>query len=124
MATAGKKVADDLLNRTFLFAVRTIKLCCYIQEKHKSLKILANQLFRASTSIGANVEEAQGAQSKADFIAKYHIALKEARETHYWLRLLKSMNVVPENRLCDILDECEAIKKILGACLVTGKKNT
>lgn len=74
---------------------------------------LSGQLVRAGTSIGANLEEANAAQSRADFISKCHIALKEARETNYWLRLYKSTNMVSEEKINDLLKESHEIISIL-----------
>ena len=76
-----------VVQKSFDFALRIIKLYKYLLENKKET-ILSKQILRAGTSIGANIEEAQGAQSKADFFAKISIAYKEARETAYWLRLL------------------------------------
>jgi four helix bundle protein len=113
----------DLRERSFGFAVRIIKLCGFIQNNHRSVKVIVNQMIRSGTSIGANIEEAKGAQSKADFLAKYHIALKEARETHYWIRLLLATNLIQQKRLQPILNECEEIIKMLVASLITAKKS-
>ena len=77
--------------------------------------------MRAGTSVGANVEEAQAGQSKADFISKFAIALKEARETRYWLRLLVASKVLPIERLSDIQTEIEELMKVLGAIIVSAK---
>ena len=74
----------DIRMRTFDFAVRIVKLCRYLDEKPGASRTLSNQLLKAATSVGANIEEAQAGQSKLDFISKNAIALKEARETHYW----------------------------------------
>jgi four helix bundle protein len=79
----------DLPERTFEFARRVIGLCQELDQMPGVSRTLANQLMKSGTSIGANVEEGQASQSRADFIAKYAIACKEARETHYWLRLLR-----------------------------------
>ena len=76
-------------------------------------RTLAHQLLRSGTSIGANIEEAQASQSTADFISKYSIACKEARETHYWLRLLAATDILPEHRLSDLLNECNELIAIL-----------
>ncbi len=73
----------DLCERTFQFAVRIVKLCQQLDRKPGAGRIIAGQLLRSGTSIGANVEEAQAGQSRADFISKYSIARKEAGETHY-----------------------------------------
>ena len=81
----------------------------------KSGKTLGHQLIRAGTSIGANVEEAEAAYTKDSFCYKMNIALSEARETHYWLRLIKSSGLLKPDRLSPIIDEAEELKKILGA---------
>lgn len=75
--------------------------------------LIINQLLRSATSIGANYEESQGATSKVDFRNKIRIALKEARETNYWLRLLKAMKIM-NSSLEGLVDESEQLKKILG----------
>lgn len=74
---------------------------------------MANQLLRSGTSIGANVQEGQAGQSRADFIAKYSIACKEARETHYWLRLFVAAELVEEPELQDMIDEANQLVAIL-----------
>ncbi|MEA5503666.1 four helix bundle protein [Halotia wernerae UHCC 0503] len=79
---------QDITERTFEFAVRIVKLCQSLEEIPGVPRTLAKQLLRSGTSIAANVEEARAGQSKADFIHKNAIALKEVRETNYWLRLL------------------------------------
>ena len=76
-------------------------------------RTLANQLLRSGTSIGANVEEAQAGQSRPDFINKLFIACKEARETHYWLRLVAATELIPEPRLTELLDEANQLIAIL-----------
>ena len=77
----------------------------------------------AGTSIGANTEEAQAAQSKPDFISKNSIALKEARETHYWLRLLNAAKVLPHGRLSGLRDEAEEIERIFGSIIISAKRS-
>jgi len=83
------------------------------------------QLLRSGTSIGANVEEALGGQSDKDFAAKFYIAYKEARETHYWLRLLKDTGYITEKEALSVVKDCEELLKIIGAILNTlkSKKN-
>jgi four helix bundle protein len=73
--------------------------------------------LRSGTSVGANVEEAQGGQSRADFLSKISIACKESRETHYWLRLLAASRLVPESRLIELLDESNQLIAILTAII-------
>ena len=89
----------DIKERTFEFAVRVVTLCRELDEKPGVSRTIANQLLRSGTSIGANVEEAHGSQSKPDFIAKMSIATKEARETNYWLRLLGTAELIPAEKL-------------------------
>jgi four helix bundle protein len=79
---------QEISERAFEFAVRVIKLCQVLDEKPGVSRTLANQLLRSGTSVGANLEESKGGQSRGDFLSKVSISLKEARETHYWLRLL------------------------------------
>lgn len=104
---------DDLRERTFRFAVRIVKLSKFLDNSPGVSRTLARQLLRSGTSIGANVEEGHGSQSQADFTAKYSIACKEARETHYWLRLLIAADVVTEDRLTELLDESNQLIAIL-----------
>ena len=103
----------DIRDRTFEFANRIVKLCRTLDDSPGVSRTLANQLLRSGTSIGANVEEGQASQSTADFVSKYSIACKEARETHYWLRLLVSSEVVPQSRLSDLIDEANQLVAIL-----------
>jgi four helix bundle protein len=99
--------SKDICHRTFDLALRVVKLCQYLDEQSGSLKTLGKQLLRSGTSIGANVEEAQAAQSKADFVSKMNIALKEARET----------------RLLGLQTETEEVTRIMGAIIANSKKN-
>src|ERR1043165_8596417 len=84
----------DILDQTFRFAVDVIKLCGRLEERPGVGRVMMSQILRAGTSVPSNVEEAQAAQSKPDFISKMNIALKEARETHLRLRLLATANGV------------------------------
>ena len=86
--------------------------------------MLAKQLLRSGTSIGANVEEAIAASSKADFIHKLNIAAKEARETSYWLRLLKDSQFMPEKAFESILGDCLEVRRIISSILITMKSNS
>jgi four helix bundle protein len=117
---AGK--ATDIPTRAFEFGVRIIKLCQHLDAKPGVSRTLAPQLLRAGTSIGANVEEGQAAQSKADFIAKYSISLKEARETSYRLRLLIAATVVPSRRVQPLLDECRQLSRMLARAILTARR--
>lgn len=86
--------------------------------------MLGLQLLRSGTSIGANVEEAQAGQSRADFISKYAIALKEARETLYWLRLLEKSNLIEKDLARPLIQEANEICKILGAILASTERRS
>lgn len=104
----------NLKQRTFEYSLRIIALSQHLPNS-KEGTILTKQLVRSGASIGANVEEAEAAYTKDEFAYKMNIALKEALETHYWLRLLKESRIDSSNRLDGIIDETEELKKILGA---------
>ncbi|AVH63661.1 MULTISPECIES: four helix bundle protein [unclassified Nostoc] len=104
-----------ITDRTKSFAVRIIKACCFLDEASSATRILSKQLLRSGTSIGANVREAQSAQSPKDFINKLEIALKEARETQYWLELLIESELVEKQKFQLLLQEANEIGKILVA---------
>lgn len=113
----------DVDSRSFKFAVRIVKLYRVLDEQPGVGRTLAKQLLRSGTSVGANVEEAQAGQSKADFISKMSISLKEARETLYWLRILEAAEVLPESRLIELKKEAEEITKILASIIVSARNN-
>ena len=105
-------------NKSFLFSVRIVKLARYLQEEKRKY-ILSKQLIRSGTSIGANIVESQQAQSRADFISKLSIALKEACETNYWLRLLQATDYLSEAECTSIIADCRELKKILTSIIKT-----
>jgi four helix bundle protein len=113
---------QDICDRTFAFAVRIVKLCRYLNKQLDIDRMLIKQLIRSGTSIGANVEEAQAGQSIPDFISKYAIALKEARETRYWLRLLVGSESISADRVDDLLAEIEEIMRIIAAIIISTKR--
>ncbi len=113
----------DLPERTFEFARRVVALCRTLDQVPGVSRTLANQLLRSGTSIGANVEEGQGSQRRADFIAKYSIACKEARETNYWLRLLVASEIATDLKLQDLIDESNQLIAILTSIIKTTRKN-
>src|SRR5215831_10383194 len=112
----------DMVARTFEFAVRIVKLCGKLDERPGVGRVMMSQILRAGTSIPANVEEAQAAQSKADFVSKMSIALKEARETHLRLRLLTTANLIPDPMLQPLIQEADEIKRVIGAIIVSTKR--
>jgi len=118
----GGKIPPDILDRTFRFAVRIIQLCGRLDERPGVGRVLMSQILRAGTSVPASVEEAQAAQSKADFISKMSIALKESRETHLRLRLTATANVVPDGEIQPLIIEAEEIKRVIGAIFVSSKR--
>ncbi len=114
---------NDLPERTFNFACQIVKLCQKLDLSPGVNRTLSNQLLRSATSIGANIEEGQGSQSKADFISKYSIACKEARETHYLLRLLVAAEIIREEQIKELIDEANQIISILVAIIKKCKSN-
>ena len=106
--------------KSFHFAVRIVKLNQYLRTKKKEY-ILSKQLLRSGTSIGANVAESQQAQSRADFISKLEIALKEATETKYWLRLMKETGYLSDSEFESIFSDCAELEKILVRIIKTTK---
>jgi four helix bundle protein len=103
----------EIQTRTFNFSVRIVRLHQHLIKSGETSKILSNQILRSGTSIGANLEEAQAGQSKADFLSKCSISLKEARETHYWLRLLDACELIPTEKIAPITQEANEIIAIL-----------
>ena len=106
--------------KSFDFAIRIVRLYRYLCEKKKEF-VLSKQLLRSGTSIGANVAEAQQAQSKADFVSKISIALKETTETKYWLRLLNATDYLSDVEIKTILADCVEIEKILTSIIKSSK---
>ncbi len=104
---------SDLPERTFAFAERIVRLCIFLEQNGRVSTTLATQLLRSGTSVGANVEEAGAAESRKDFIHKYAIACKEARESHYWLRLLAASEVISKDRLDPLISEANELIAIL-----------
>ena len=108
-------------DKSFSFSVRIVKLCRHLRVSRREF-ILSKQLLRAGTSIGANVAEAQQAQSRADFVSKLSIALKEAVETNYWLRLLKASDYMKETEFVSIYNDCTELEKLLTSIIKTAKE--
>ena len=114
------KTGNIIQDKSFAFAVRIVKLYKYLAEE-KNEFVLSKQLLRCGTSIGANVEEAIGGQSDKDFYAKLTIAYKEARETKYWIRLLKETDCLNTVETESLLLDIEEILKIIGSIQKTIK---
>jgi len=111
-----------IVTKSFNFAIRIVKLYKYLSENKKEY-ILSKQLLRCGTSVGANINEAQEAQSTNDFIAKLYISLKEARESKYWIELLKETDYLSEIEAENILLDLVEIIKILISIIKTTKEN-
>ncbi|MFH7024749.1 MAG: four helix bundle protein [Heteroscytonema crispum UTEX LB 1556] len=110
--------------RSLEYALRAIKLYQFLQEgKNEAASIIGKQYLRAATSIGVNEEEAKSGESRADFIHKYSIAQKEARESLYWLRLLAKSELVPPGRLTSLMSETEEIIAVITTIIVRAKQN-
>jgi len=114
---------DDkkIKERAYDFSINIIKLVIKLPKDTAGF-VLGSQLIKSGTSIGANVEEATGAFSKDDFIFKMNIALKEARESNYWLRLIRDAGFMKEIDIKETLDESEHLKNILSAIVKTSKE--
>ena len=106
--------------KSFQFAVRIVNMVKYLSKQHCGFE-MAKQILRSGTSIGANVTEAQQAQSRADFVSKLSIALKEASETEYWLRLLRATNYLSQMEYRSLFDDCKELEKMLTANIKTSK---
>jgi four helix bundle protein len=110
-----------ICERSFLFASRALKLCDRIWERGPSGRHLATQLMRSATSIGSNAEEAQEAQTKADFIAKMSISRKEARESTWWLRLALKNGIAAPGDAGWELDEAQQLLKMIRSAILTAR---
>ena len=112
----SKNLVIDL---SMQFAIDIVNLC----ETLKGKSVLTNQLLRSGTSIGANIHEANYASSKADFVAKMQIALKECHETEYWLKLFVKTNIIPEEIYAKLSNDSGKIRRILISSINTTKAN-
>ena len=108
--------------RAKALALRVIAVCDEI-DTHKGRGVLVNQIVRSSTSIGANIHEANYASSKADFINKFHIALKECNETEFWIDMLSGSNAITKQTAKELLQECGIIRRMLVKSITTAKGN-
>ena len=114
---------SELRNRSKALALHIIAVCDAVDAR-KGRSVLVNQIVRSATSIGANIHEATYAQSKADFISKFHIALKECNETEYWLEMLVGSNSITEDVAKELLQECGVIRRMLVKSITTAKSNS
>ena len=113
---------NSLIEKSIAFASRIIKLYQYLITTKKEM-IISKQIVRSGTSIGANINEANYGQSKADFVSKMHIALKETAETEYWLKLLTMSEYITNEMGSSLLADCLELKRMLIASINTAKAN-
>jgi len=111
-----------LSEKSLEFAAKAVKFCIKVNSETKE-NIITKQLIRSSTSIGANINEANYGVSKADFIAKMQIAMKEAAESEYWLKLLYKAEYVNEGDVSLLINNCREIERMLISTLNTAKNN-
>ena len=107
-------------DKSYSFALEIIKLCKQLSETNEY--VISRQLLKSGTSIGANVEEALAGQSRADFLSKMSIASKEARETNYWLRLLRDSKIIHAQQMSKLLTESDSLIRILTSIVKTTAK--
>ncbi|TPD70554.1 four helix bundle protein [Flavobacterium microcysteis] len=117
------KTENIIQTKSYAFAVRIVKTYQFLGQEKKEY-VVSKQLLRCGTSIGANIEEALGGQSQKDFFAKLSIAYKEARESHYWIRLLKDTGYLTAIQHESLLKDAEELLKIIGSIQKTIRNNT
>lgn len=110
-------------DKSYAFAVKIVKTCTSIMKEHNEY-ILSKQLIRSGTSVGANIEEAIGGQSRKDFFAKLTISYKETRESHYWIRLLKDTGYLTQDKATELLIDCDELLRIIGAIQKSIRNNS
>ena len=114
-------MGSPLLDKSKAFALRIIKVCNEVKREKKE-SVLTNQLVRSGTSIGANIREAFYAHSKADFVAKLQIALKECYETEYWIELFVKANLIDREKAAGLYNQCGTLRRMLVASVNTAKE--
>ena len=113
--------SDNVIQtKSYAFALNIVKIYQFLVEEKKEF-VLSKQLLKSGTSIGANTEEALGGQTDKDFYTKFNIVYKEARETHFWLRLLRDSNILSGEQADSLLKDCDEILKIVGSITKTLK---
>ena len=115
------KTDNLIVDKSKMFAIRVIRLYQHLSSEKKEF-VLSKQILRSGTSIGANVREATRAQSKADFISKMQIALKEASETEYWIELLQETDYISEKAGASLIADCKELLKMITAIIRTARE--
>ena len=113
--------SHDIRDRSFRFGCAVAKLALALSPK-PGVRCLVDQLLKAGTAVGSNLEEAKAGSSKRDFIRYVEISLREARETSYWLRICGALDLVSSEDLRELMGEADQISRILGAIVVTSKR--
>lgn len=113
---------NPLQDKSYAFAIRIVRAVSFLQ-KNKREFILTKQLLKSGTSIGANIEEGLHAQSKKEFIAKLQIAIKEAFETEYWIRLLRDTDFITKSQSASLLSDVVELEKLLTSIIKTSQRN-
>jgi len=116
------KEENPLLDKSYSFAIRIVKLHQHIVEQKKEY-VLSKQILRSGTSVGANIEEANQAESKSDFIHKLSVSNKEAHETFFWLRLLRDAELLEPRLAESLLTDCDELIRLLIASIKSSKRN-
>jgi four helix bundle protein len=114
------KTNNIIQQKSFAFAIRIVNLYKFLTTEKKEF-VLSKQLLRSGTSVGANIEESIGGQSDKDFLSKISIAYKEARESMYWLKLLKATDYLSQEQADSLLKDAEELCKIIGKIQITIK---
>ena len=117
------KQGNVLVEKSYLFSIRIVKLYQHLSTAKKEY-ILAKQILRSGTSIGANIFESQYAQSKKDFVSKLYISFKESNETEYWLMLLRDTRYIKPEEFENMLLDLVELKKLLVSIIKTSKANS
>jgi len=121
MQNLNSKPKNELQNRSYQFSLNIIRLCDTLPQK-RSAWVIADQLIRSATSIGANIIEAKASSSRLEFKKFFEISLKSANETVYWLLLLKDSNLIVPSKVNALITECEELGRMLGKSVLTLKR--
>ena len=115
------KNKNVIVEKSYKFAIRIINLYKFLKDEKKEY-VISKQILRSGTSIGANINESQSAESNADFIHKLSISAKEIRETEYWLNLLNHTDFIDNKSYKSIIDDCKELLKIINSIILTSKE--
>ena len=118
----SNKKDNIVQNKSYDFSLRIVKLYQFLSTEKKEY-VISKQILRSGTSIGANIEEAIGGISKKDFVHKLSISYKEARETHYWIRIIKDSDYINKELANSLLEDCDELLKLLYTIINSTKKN-